>query len=180
MARKVDECRQKNRRGIDRLKNLIKHFSTPPIQIDSTFEQFEPHFKQQRDFEEIEDEDVRRYYFEKFIRHLKKKAGIEVDKSDDELESNNESRNADIRVDAEHAAVAPRIRNETDPASVRTNGKDKEKEPDARPEVPPTSPKPDAEEGEVFESRDLSASTLLYGRDRFSRSRARVHSRRRL
>ncbi|PJF20069.1 hypothetical protein PSACC_00123 [Paramicrosporidium saccamoebae] len=76
LVAKLEKHRITNRTQLDRLKHAIKHM-TPPIQLDSQYEQYRTLIP-----DEVQDEDIRRYYFEKFIRHLKKKAGLVV--SDDE------------------------------------------------------------------------------------------------
>lgn len=72
---KVDELRRDRRQQIDRLKGCIKRFQ-PPIQLDSSFAVFGPLIKAHPSGAEIGDDEVIMYYFDKYIRHLRKKAGF--------------------------------------------------------------------------------------------------------
>lgn len=66
-----------DRKLIERYKHLIKHWKGPqPILIDSTYDQFRPLLQQHQEFQDISDEAVRRLYFDKFIHHLRRKAGL--------------------------------------------------------------------------------------------------------
>lgn len=84
LAPKVDEYRRTRRRQIDRLKSLIKHFD-PPIQLDSSYAQVGPLIAARPEGAEVADDEIRLYYFDKYIRHLRKKAGLETgnDEADD-------------------------------------------------------------------------------------------------
>ena len=80
---KVDAYRKENRKTIDKLKHCIKHHD-PPIKIDSIYENVVSGLLKNPDYCAVEDEAIRKYYYDKFIRHLRKKAGLEVDKSEEE------------------------------------------------------------------------------------------------
>jgi len=80
---KVDAYRKENRKAVDKLKHCIKHHD-PPIKLDSTHQDVVPGLLKDADYCAVEDEDIRRYYYDKFIRHLRKKAGLEVEKSEEE------------------------------------------------------------------------------------------------
>lgn len=82
---KVEAFRKDRRRQLDRLKHVIKHCN-PAIQVDSLYEEYRSTLERIPEFADVDDDDVRRYYFEKFQRHLCKKAGLDVGKSDDENE----------------------------------------------------------------------------------------------
>lgn len=75
ISHKVDELRRDRRRQIDRLKSCIKRFQ-PPIQLDSSFRVVGPLIRAQPEGAEIGDDEVILYYFDKYIRHLRKKAGL--------------------------------------------------------------------------------------------------------
>lgn len=80
---KVEAYRKEHRKLLDRLKHSIKHLQ-PPILIDSNYEDYKGALARDVDIAQVEDEEVRRYYFDKYIRHLRKKAGLETAPSDDE------------------------------------------------------------------------------------------------
>jgi len=66
-----------DRKAIEKYKHLIKHWSGPElIKIDSTWEQFRPLLAQHEEFKAIQNESVRRTYFDKYIVHIRKKAGL--------------------------------------------------------------------------------------------------------
>lgn len=80
---KVEVYRREYRRAIDQLKHAIKHF-TPPITLNTTYESIAEAMGKIPEIVAVAEEDIRRYYFDKYIRHLRKRAGLEVDKSDDD------------------------------------------------------------------------------------------------
>lgn len=80
---KVEMYRREHRRVIDQLKHAIKHF-TPAITLDTTYESIAEAMGKIPEIAVVADDDIRRYYFDKYIRHLRKRAGLEVDKSDDD------------------------------------------------------------------------------------------------
>ncbi len=75
IVEKVDRLRTTDRGAVDRLKRSLKHFAAPPIRATSTFGEFEGLLcSAAPDYAAIADGDIRRYYFEKFTRHLAKRA----------------------------------------------------------------------------------------------------------
>jgi pre-mRNA-processing factor 40 len=82
---KVDALRNNNRKLVDRLKHAIKHFD-PPITLQSTYEEYRSLLVAHPDIVEVTDDDVRWYYFNKYIRHLRKRAGFEDGNSEEEGE----------------------------------------------------------------------------------------------
>lgn len=82
LTSKVDQWRRDRRKLIDKLKHCIKHFD-PPIRIDSTFAQYAPLLAAHPDGAAIADEQIIHYYFDKYLRHLKKKASGEKSEGDD-------------------------------------------------------------------------------------------------
>ena len=73
--------RQENRRTVDQLKRAIKHFS-PAIVLETSYEVIAAALCGVPEVAAVADEDIRRYYFDKYIRHLRKRAGLEVGQSD--------------------------------------------------------------------------------------------------
>ena len=80
---KVDALRVSDRKLVDRLKHAIKHFC-PPIALQSTWEEYRPLLAANAEVAEVPDEDIRWYYFNKYLRHLRKKAGLEGGDSGEE------------------------------------------------------------------------------------------------
>jgi pre-mRNA-processing factor 40 len=65
-----------DRKLIERYKHLIKHWPGPPIQITSTYREVRPLLEAHAEFVDLKDEYTRKTYFDKYIAHLRKKAGI--------------------------------------------------------------------------------------------------------
>lgn len=64
-----------DRKLIDKYKYLIKHWTGQPITLSSAYDEFRPLLQSHEAFQAIPDESIRRLYFDKYIHHLKKKAG---------------------------------------------------------------------------------------------------------
>lgn len=72
-----DQAHAVDRKLVEKYKHLIKHWKgSPSILIDSTYEDFRPLLQSHLEFQDISDESVRRLYFDKYIHHLKRKAGL--------------------------------------------------------------------------------------------------------
>jgi len=80
----VEDYRQRHRRQVDRFKHFIKHFSAPPIDLQSHWEDFEPVLARHREFREIGNGRICKYYFDKYLKHLRKK--IDNQESGSEVE----------------------------------------------------------------------------------------------
>ena len=61
------------RRTIDALRSKIKHLSSPPVTVHSTWDSVRPHISHFDEFKQLESDDLRRQAFDKVMRRLREK-----------------------------------------------------------------------------------------------------------
>lgn len=86
------------RRTIDALRSKIKHLSSPPVTLSSTWDTVRPYISQFEEFKALDSDDLRRQAFDKVMRRLKEKEeDLEHERNKDRSGRRDRDRERDLR-----------------------------------------------------------------------------------